>query len=160
MLFIAVLLVVAWIFWRSYAYYFEIAATPELLQPQLEDLTQDLLHMRKPIVLAERIVDHRELLSRSFKYEYAFAIDTYNDAPRATTAKYTVVFAKQTPRGHALVDLLHPPTGRVLRVRLYDDQTLVLPPHWAYRPDQAVHEWALYDALHAAMWYSSRLWNS
>lgn len=157
--FLVIAAIAAWVLWKAYVYYFTIASNPELIQPSLEDVTQDMLHMRKPIVIAERVVDQRDLLKGIFKYEYSFCIESYNDIPRTCTAKYTLVFVKNAHEGFVLIDVLHPPTGRAIRVRLYNDQTLVLPPHWIYRPVQgAVHEWGLYDMLHATMWYCSKLW--
>lgn len=135
-------------------YYYKIASTAEIIQPALDSLDIELLQMRKPIVIAERIVDHQQLLDATFKYQYWYCIKfiATPQAPTACAALYTMLINNKDDAVH--VDIYHPPSGGVIRIRLHNKQTLILPTHWKFACVHAfVDVWELYDVTHHFMKY-------
>lgn len=138
-------------------YYLRVSPDLRVLQPTLQALSPDLLREKQPVVLAERIVDHEQLLRANFRYEYFLARKSTTEVAKSTPcrAKYTVLFhdfQHDFQRSQVQVDISHPiDKSQVVRVLLDARQTLVLPAHWKFSTSAPCHCWKLFDFVHAAM---------
>lgn len=114
-----------------------------VLQTRLATCTPELLAEKKPIVIQDRVVDHRKLLDTVFKYQFIMRKDAGGgdggswggDAKGGMATVSTTTDARFTlfydPRADFEVDLVHPSDKSVIaRVRVPSGMTIVVPPLW------------------------------
>jgi hypothetical protein len=102
-------------------------------------MNADVLNERYPIVIYDRIVDPRVLLSTLFKYSYMFQkLNAFNAAPDpvANNHKYNIIFSSQEI---IEVDVISPlykhdvQNAQFVTIKLKKQQTLILPCNWMYK---------------------------
>lgn len=126
----------------------------EIIQTDVSRFNPSMLLEKYPIVIDDRLVDPHALLRNAFKYQYMWL-----DEPSAMDivvftrprAKYTILY--NASEAKQAVDIIHPKypiddTSPVTRVLLNPNQTLVLPPLWAYKSSIVLQRIDLWDVPH------------
>jgi hypothetical protein len=150
---------IAWLLWVYVRYYTTPNPVPSILQTSLDSCTPELLGEKLPVILTDRVTDHRDLLKTVFKYQYIRAGRETACKPEATkaTARFTLLYLPDAIlQETSHVDVVHP-NGTSVRVVLRHGTTLVLPPQWTYRcgPGGVVSV-PLYDTYHAISYLFTR----
>lgn len=124
----------------------------QILQTDVARCTPDLLAEKKPIVLQDRVVDHRALLTTVFRYQFVASDTCKPPSGKRTNARFTVLF---NPRSDCEIDIGHPHhhESRVTRVRLPKNMTLIMPPRWFVSAPSDVGTIRLYDTYHTIAKY-------
>jgi hypothetical protein len=121
-----------------YKYYYQPNTDYTILQQFLDKLNADVLHERYPIIIYDRIVDPRILLSTLFKYSYMFQkVNAFKDAnvPQINNHKFNVIFS---PVDNIELNIISPlykrdiENAQYITIKLKKQQTLILPCHWVY----------------------------
>lgn len=121
-----------------YKYYYQANTDYTILQQFLDKLSADVLHERYPIIIYDRIVDPRILLSTLFKYCYMFQkVNAFKDAnvPQINNHKFNIIFS---PVDNIELNIISPlykhyiENAQYVTIKLKKQQTLILPCHWMY----------------------------
>jgi hypothetical protein len=124
----------------------------QILQVPLDRCRPEVLAEKRPLVLAERVVDHDDLLRTVFRWQHVRAVrDRVHPASgeHVASARFTLLFDAERDVD---VDIAHPVAAQqAARVKLRRSQTLVLPPMWRYSVTAGCAQLRLYDPLFLLM---------
>ena len=103
----------------------------QILQAPLSRCTPELFAEKRPVVITDRVVDHRDLPRTVFKCQHIWTgcQRLVQTKAHRTFARFTLLFTSTLTN----VDIAHPkhPT-EIVRIVLDVGRTLVLPPLWYY----------------------------
>lgn len=109
----------------------------EILQTDLKSLSDEQLLSKRPLIIIDRVIHHIDMIKRSaFRLLHVKSVlrsQSHRGSLARTLARFTLLFHSISEKVH--VTLIHPSSLIQIRIVLYRNQTLVLPPRWQYMCD-------------------------
>lgn len=125
----------------------------ELTQLDLPHMTDKILMEKRPLVITDRIKDHKEFVRLSlFRYLHLKSLTPklhkYTQQPSRlmrASARFTLLY--QIHSETVNIQVYHPSSATGVIVILGRYQTLILPPRWRYLSDDDIYVYELHDCI-------------
>ena len=123
--------------------------TVQILQGNLQKITDDTLHEKHPIIINDKVIDSKELLNTLFKYQYSFVqyFELEKETELENTHKYLIL---HNTSDHDIDIVIQSPTGKhpPIDINLPSYNVMVLPYKWTVLSNGSLYGILLNDFVH------------
>lgn len=121
----------------------------DIIQTQVSDITDKMLQEKLPIVIHERIVDLKDLVTKVFKYQYMTCVETTRHAihkVHKNVGRFTILQSLDVSGCAIVLRNPHYENTTTLLLQIY--QVVVIPRYWAYTIEKgSVQQFVLRDII-------------
>lgn len=123
--------------------------TVQILQGNLQKITDDTLHEKHPIIINDKVIDSKELLNSLFKYQYSFVqyFELEKETELENTHKYLIL---HNTSDNDIDIVIQSPTGKhpPIDINLPSYNVMVLPYKWTILSNGSLYGILLNDFVH------------